>query len=183
MQDFFTADPHFGHEGIIEYSKRPFANVEEMDETMVARWNAVVKPGDRVFLLGDITICRDLKRIDRLLGRLIGQKFWVLGNHDHSEERKLFAHHFQKVEKMLDHRIGKGEDARDMVLCHFAMIAWNKSHHGSWMLHGHHHGELVYPFPAKIADVGVDCWNFAPVSFDTLKAKLDPLPKGRHHDL
>ena len=53
-----------------------------------------------------------------------------------------------------------------IVLCHYAMLVWNKSHHGSWMLHGHSHGTLKYPFAAKILDVGVDSHNFYPISLD-----------------
>jgi calcineurin-like phosphoesterase family protein len=154
-----------------------------MDETLVKNWNEVVKGGDRVFFLGDVSICRDLDRVDRLLARLAGQKFWILGNHDHEDEREKYAHHFQKMERLMDLRIGKGEAAQDIVLCHYAMLVWNKSHYGSWMLHGHSHGELKYPFQAKIMDVGVDAWNYRPVSFEMLKEKLDKQPVGKHHDL
>lgn len=183
MTDWFTSDPHFDHGNIITLSKRPFQNVEEMNGELVRRWNSVVKSGDRVFLLGDISISKDINRVDQLLAKLAGQKFWILGNHDHEQERKLYAKHFQKVESLMDLRIGKGPDTQHIVLCHYAMIVWNKSHHGSWMLHGHSHGSLTYPFPAKIADVGVDCWNYTPVSFEELKKKLDPMPSGRHHDM
>jgi len=179
--DWFTSDPHYDHENIIKFSKRPFSNVEEMNGELVRRWNSVVKPGDRVFLLGDIAISKNLPRVDRLLSQLAGQKFWILGNHDRDEARKVFAHRFQKIDKLMDLKIGSGATMQHIVLCHFAMIAWNKSHHGSWMLHGHHHGGLVYPFPAKIADVGVDCWDYTPVSFEELKKKLDPMPVVLHH--
>ena len=36
---FFTADQHFGHFNIMRLSKRPFASLDEMNETMIARWN------------------------------------------------------------------------------------------------------------------------------------------------
>jgi calcineurin-like phosphoesterase family protein len=50
---YFTADQHFGHAGIIGLCKRPFRSVEEMDEAMIANWNAVVGPDDEVWHLGD----------------------------------------------------------------------------------------------------------------------------------
>ena len=34
---FFTADLHLGHKNILEYCNRPFANVKEMDEALIAR--------------------------------------------------------------------------------------------------------------------------------------------------
>ena len=31
---------------------------------------------------------------------------------------------------------------QDIVLCHYAMRVWQKSHYGAWMLYGHSHGTL-----------------------------------------
>jgi len=73
----------FGHEKIIEYCNRPFDSVHQMDEEMIARWNAVVKPEDTVYHLGDFAFFRGgpdvLKDITR---RLNGRKILVSGNHD-----------------------------------------------------------------------------------------------------
>ena len=49
---FFTSDTHFNHEKIIEYCKRPFSSVEEMDKKLVSNWNEVVSEGCTVFHLG-----------------------------------------------------------------------------------------------------------------------------------
>ena len=51
---FFTSDTHFGHANVIKFDNRPFANIEEHDEELVRRWNAVVKPGDVVCHLGHV---------------------------------------------------------------------------------------------------------------------------------
>ena len=50
---YFTSDQHFAHFNIIRLCQRPFASLEEMDEVMLAKWNAKVKDSDRVFILGD----------------------------------------------------------------------------------------------------------------------------------
>ena len=52
---YFTSDLHFGHRAVIEYAKRPFASVDEMDAAMIARWNAAVKPDGIVFVVGDFS--------------------------------------------------------------------------------------------------------------------------------
>ena len=49
---YFTSDQHFGHFNIIRLCQRPFESVEEMDEVMLAKWNAKVNDSDRVFILG-----------------------------------------------------------------------------------------------------------------------------------
>ena len=51
---YFTSDNHFGHERVIQFDKRPFVSVEEMDAEMIRRWNAKVGKGDLVYVLGDM---------------------------------------------------------------------------------------------------------------------------------
>jgi calcineurin-like phosphoesterase family protein len=55
-----------------------------MDAHLVKRWNNVVGPNDRVYFLGDFTLC-SLKTVKILLKRLnYGAMIWVKGNHDKS---------------------------------------------------------------------------------------------------
>lgn len=82
---FIISDTHFGHANICRFTRpdgtkvRPFADVHEMDEAMVERWNAVVKPTDKVYHLGDVAIPRKSLAI---LQRLHGEKILIRGNHD-----------------------------------------------------------------------------------------------------
>ena len=84
-KNFAISDPHFGHKGIITFENkdgsrvREFDSVEEMDETMVGNWNGIVRPVDRVYLLGDVVMNR---RCLPILERLNGKKVLIKGNHD-----------------------------------------------------------------------------------------------------
>ena len=49
---YFTADTHFDHANIIRFCNRPFATVEEMNETLIANWNRKVHGNDTVYILG-----------------------------------------------------------------------------------------------------------------------------------
>ena len=60
----------------------------------------------------------------------------------------------------------KGSKLPSIICCHFAMLTWHKMHHGTWHLHGHSHGSLVYPHEARIHDVGVDANNLRPISYE-----------------
>jgi hypothetical protein len=85
MTTFFTADNHFGHANIIVMSARPFSSVEEMDETMIANWNAVVSRGDNVWHVGDFAHRIDAKRKRGIFGRLNGSKHLVPGSRPFGE--------------------------------------------------------------------------------------------------
>lgn len=77
---FVIADTHFGHEKIIDYCNRPFANVEEMDEQLVKLWNETVGKNDNVFVLGDFAFGK--QKISKITPLLNGRKTLINGNHD-----------------------------------------------------------------------------------------------------
>jgi calcineurin-like phosphoesterase family protein len=161
MNIWFTADHHFGHKRIIELANRPFSSVEEMDDVMIAKWNERVAPGDMVFHLGDFAFTDHTP----YLRRLNGEKRLAIGNHDHSNRVKK-AKGWSTVDSLLHVTV---EDTR-LVLCHYALRVWNRSHHGALHLYGHSHGSLIGD--SQSCDVGVDCWSFNPVSLDEIRAVL-----------
>ena len=50
---WFTADLHLGHSNIIDYSDRPFANVDAKDRALIDNWNEAVAEDDTVWVVGD----------------------------------------------------------------------------------------------------------------------------------
>jgi calcineurin-like phosphoesterase family protein len=82
-----TSDTHFSHKNILSFTDnsgdpvRPFTSMEEMNETLIDNWNKVVKPGDKVYHLGDVTFGSQ-EEFKSLWPRLKGSKRLVVGNHD-----------------------------------------------------------------------------------------------------
>lgn len=131
-----------------------------MNETLIRNWNAAVAPEDTVWHLGDFAFCTEDQFVT-LLGRLNGRKNVILGNHDKTivrSQRILLAEgHLQSVQHYAELR----SDTHPMiVLLHYGMRVWNKSHHGSIMLYGHSHGSL--PPWGKSVDVGIDSKEVSP---------------------
>ena len=88
MNVWVTSDQHFLHRNIIKYDKRPFMDEYGMNEFMLKRWNSLVKPGDKVYHLGDL-FCGINNRWDcvvETIRKLNGDITLVKGNHDHSIE-------------------------------------------------------------------------------------------------
>lgn len=199
MNDYlFTGDTHFGHANIIRYCDRPWLDratdlkpdgkwvseeiaakrAAEMDEALIANWNRVVHPTDKVFHLGDFCFGRRREDFERYFTRLNGKIVFLKGNHDTLAWDN--RHYFSDFHDSYAEIVLKGQR---MTLCHYAMRVWNKSHFGAWHLYGHSHGSLPDDPNARSLDVGVDCHNFAPITFSQvaeLMAKKNFKPIDHH---
>lgn len=173
---FFTSDLHFGHKAIIGYCNRPFADVDAMDAAMISRWNDAVTDNDDVYVVGDVSFHKPERTVE-ILRQLRGRIYLVAGNHDdkHLRHHGDCARRFTWIKDFYELDV-KDPDAskgtRKVVLCHYALRVWNKSHWGSWHLYGHSHGTLPDDPYSLSFDVGVDCWSYTPVSYAQVKARM-----------
>lgn len=172
---WFTADTHFGHgnrpgeppSGIIKHCSRPFADVDEMDAALTDSWNAVVRPGDQVWHLGDFSWGDHPK----WLKRLNGDKHLVKGNHDKSAEKAKWTSVSDYMELTVE--------GRQLVLFHYGMRVWKGHRRGAIHLYGHSHGRLPgfrLPGGGGCIDVGTDCWNYRPVNLEEIRQAIAALP-------
>jgi calcineurin-like phosphoesterase family protein len=175
----FTADQHFGHENIIRFCERPFKDADHMTEVMVERWNRAVRPDQTVFHLGDFGYRGGVNFVKRTLARLNGNVILIQGNHDHRRTLEFFTAVHDMAEVMVT---AHGVDQR-IIMCHYAMRVWNHSFRGSWHLYGHSHGTLPSRQDRKEMDIGVDCWNFSPVSFWEIESVMDIMGQEELDDL
>lgn len=199
MATFYTSDQHVGHARICELAGRPFSSVEEMNDAIVERHNAVVSPDDTTYFLGDFAM-GPLEESLALVGRMNGRLLLVPGNHD-----RVFSRFRRNGPRPADFDRYRdagldivGERTRvviagtDVLLCHFPYTGDSRDHHdryadlrpaddGGWLVHGHTHGR--WRQNGRQIDVGVDAWNFFPVHEGVLAdliaagpAYLPPLP-------
>jgi calcineurin-like phosphoesterase family protein len=176
---YFTADLHLGHEKIIEYCNRPFKSLQEMDETIIHNWNSVIKNDDLVYFLGDFH-WGNTSGFRKYADRLNGSIYFIPGSHDNYPTRNAmisrggsyfsFNEPIMEIYPKLKDEYGKD---RLIVLCHYSMRSWNKSHYASYHLFGHHHGRLE-PYGLSF-DIGVDTNNFFPYSLDDIEKKMKTL--------
>ena len=171
-QIWFTSDTHFGHANIIRFSKRPFKDVQQMDAMLIKNWNSVVGYQDDVYHLGDFSLT-SAERSLRILEQLNGNIHLIKGNHEKSVLEKSFTRDkFAWIKDMYELKVDDPDargGRRSIVLLHYAMKVWNKSHHGAWHLYGHSHGSLPDEINSLSFDVGVDSHNYFPISYDDVK--------------
>ena len=176
MTTWFTSDTHFGHANVIRYCDRPYSSLSEMDDVLVANWNQVVRPNDIVYHLGDFTLGGQ-EQAKAYFARLNGRISVVPGGHDKGwvSKDEYISKSGQPVVILpplvtIKLQIPGLSGSQIIVLYHYAMRVWDRSHYDSWHLYGHSHCNL--PQYSKSLDVGVDCWHYFPVTLGQIAKEM-----------
>jgi calcineurin-like phosphoesterase family protein len=194
---WFSSDNHFFHKNICRLSNRPFGNLHEMHEFMIQEWNKRVKPNEKVYVLGDFAFS-GWTLTKKIVDRLSGHKIIVLGNHDNAAH-KMIASGFQEVYENTWIEIG---NKQKVYLSHFPfhpMDEYKKDESGvkisypyekvdkrymhkrivddgnMWLIHGHVH--TAWKQNGRQINVGVDQWDFKPVSHEKILQMIADGPK------
>lgn len=191
---WFTADQHFGHARIIELCQRPFAGVHEMNEALIERWNGLVRPGDHVWMLGDVALGSFAESLP-LVSRLHGELHLIAGNHDRCWSglrdgwkwlpRYLDAG-FSTVQSFARTRIA----GQSVLLSHFPYAGdhteedrfaeFRLPDKGKWLIHGHVHTQ--WAVRGRQINVGVDVRDFLPVPAGTVAQLITDAGVDRQRD-
>lgn len=147
---WLIADTHFNHENIIEYTGRPFDNVNQMNQTIIDNWNAVVAPGDTVLHLGDFAMGKD--SVQGLVNSLNGNIHLIIGNHDRSGKQWFRDQGFAEVYSSL--QVG------NILFTHKPRIQLAE---GLVNYHGHLHGKDTGLDKNKYRDFSCELTNYMPV--------------------
>lgn len=162
---FIIADTHFGDSNIITYEKRPFLNIEDMDNHIIDSWNKIVEEDDIVFHLGDVGIY-PISKMSDIIQRLNGKKILVMGNHDTDFTiREWMKCGFSEVYK---YPIIYNE----FIVMQHEPPQYINSATPFFYLYGHVHGTEMYPtITRQSACVSVERWDFTPVNIESIKEK------------
>ena len=177
---FLTADQHYGHRKIIQYSNRPFKDLEEMNKALKENHNKVVRPDDHIIHIGDFLFGKAYDLI-RLLSELNGHHYLIDGSHDQALEDVIDEGGFPEdvkvtiLPKLFEFKYA----GHKIVLCHYAMAKWWASHHGALHFYGHSHGN--YKHHGRAIDVGVDCHNYSPILLDDAIKRVENRPIYENH--
>jgi calcineurin-like phosphoesterase family protein len=182
MATWFTSDTHYGHDAIIRYCNRPYKSVGEMNFDMARRWNERVAPTDTVYHLGDFAM-GDPERYPSFRHALQGQIVLVKGNHDKRMESVMAYMAFLNV---IENAIIEVDGVK-LWLNHYPL--------GVPDFRGRPYARPAAPGPYDIAlcghvhqnfkvqsgnvNVGVDVWDFAPISISDIRAAISSTPHAR----
>lgn len=170
---YITSDTHFSHKNIIKYCNRPFKNIDEMNYTLIQKWNEVVSEDDEVYHLGDFAFAQRTdenisyretlkKYLKCLTSTLNGKIHLILGNHD-LKVGIMSSCGFESVQKgplMMTY------EGTNLIFSH---VPLNDLPVDYVNLHGHIHNTFLPQYiKSYYINVSTDVTGFKPVLLDNL---------------
>ena len=193
QQIWFTSDIHAFHKNILKHcperqkicGAKDENDIEAWDKWMIEKWNSTVSKKDLVYIIGDFAFGSP-DSVRKLLDKLHGKKFLILGNHDKSSEH-LDNYFVQITQQKLVTFKKSNFDFLDedfqVFMCHYPMVTWASKHYGVVQAHGHCHGRLDDYNEASTdlrVDVGIDgkLANFNFITLEQLYSYFKEKTKG-----
>lgn len=174
---FISADTHFGHNRVITDCNRP-TTIEEHDDWLIDRINSVVGKKDKFYLLGDISF-HNKKETDKILDKIHGEKYLIIGNHDKSCENST---RFITKKQIYNFTFSEGGLNIHIVMCHFPIASWERKIYHSYNAYGHCHSR--FPNTGLSHDVGLDNNNWYPINLYEflviMNEKIEKILAGEH---
>lgn len=165
-QTWFIGDWHFGHTNIIGFCDRPFTELNHMNEGLIDLHNAVVKPNDTVYVLGDVAFGR--KNL-HYVKRMNGNKRLILGNHDvyGMEEYKEVG--FNKIYGMKEYT--DKETGMCFIMTHAPIHPMQLERRYATNIHGHLHTHDVKD--DRYVNVNIDrVGAYVPVNIEEIRRRV-----------
>lgn len=162
-KNWFSSDWHLCHQNILLFDNRPFSHLGEMHTTIINNYNDLVNEEDDFYFLGDF--CFNDRETEYYLQQLKGNLFFIKGNHDKKHTIKLY----EKYGTYLGEQCKIKVNSKEIVLNHYCMKVWDKSHFGSWHLFGHSHHSLPEDINSLSFDIGCNGWNYKPLEFKQIE--------------
>jgi len=191
--NYYISDLHIGHENILRFDNRPFADVNEMNNKLIENWNARVRSDDTVYILGDFIWAKE-SEWSSIVGSLGGNKVLIRGNHDPKQFSAATKRMFQEITDLKEIK----DSGKHVVMCHYPIPFFRASFASTaFMLYGHVHQTIEYEYIAKLrrevkansTGYGTPNGNFINVGcmmpyMDYTPRKLDEIIEGdaRYHE-
>lgn len=198
---FLISDIHFNHvnrhTGEVQwFLNRPWKDPKTMEEAIIKKWNAVVRPGDLVIVVGDVFFNLTKQQCLDIMSRLNGRKILVRGNHDHPS-RQMMSHGFDFACEQMEMMIA-GER---VTISHYPFkpkwykILWKKLtrrgsdirhldrrpiNKGQFLIHGHTHSRRTVN--GRMIHVGIDSdlSKYAPIPIGKIENIINQIKAGKY---
>jgi calcineurin-like phosphoesterase family protein len=176
MTTWFSSDLHLGHDKDFIYEPRGFISAQENAETILDNFNYILRPGDDLYLLGDLLVGPDSDDYLEYLASFPCNLHLLWGNHDTDRRKEMF-----KTLPNLVETLGCGAMIKlgkwHFLLSHYPTLTANYDDYDKplkeriWNLHGHTHSKNCFEFMDKgwqSYNIAVDAHNCYPRCLDEI---------------
>lgn len=175
--DWFTSDWHIGHANVLEYCPRPFFSIERMNCGLAQQWNIQVRPGDTVYMIGDLALAKFREAEPWLRQLHPGRKVLIKGNHDGYSAAQYASLGWEVYHELLlkiagqmcrlSHYPYAPPWWRRLVMSKRELRYLNRRpmrKPGEILIHGHTHSPERVNERERRIHVGIDAWDYKLVS-------------------
>ena len=166
------SDLHIGHASVIDYTHRPFPDVDAMDDTLWGNLTAALAPDKVLVVVGDlamaVAIDEDMRQ--RVCSLDCRRRHLVLGNHDLTGAGRLRVQGFDSIWSLM---VSGGEPP--LIWTHYPL---DEVPDGYINIHGHVHDDP--PRRTPHINVSVEQLDYEPVSLTALRALAKVLVRGEY---
>lgn len=165
------SDLHLGHDNILRYANRPFADAEQMNARLYANWQATVGADDTLIFVGDMAMRGAVgphtwQHVREAAGQ---HKCLVVGNHDLTGSGELRVDGFDDICAVLC------IDGDPPLLC--THMPLKEVPAGCVNVHGHTHDEP--PRASPHINVSVEQLDYRPIALTHIRALAREVVAGR----
>lgn len=149
--NYFISDLHYGHANAINFDKRPFDSVEEMNQAIIENINSTVRRNDDLYIIGDIALRANLAI--ECAQQINCRMHLILGNHDYEKEMRdsgLFVE-ITNYKRIVAQPSETGLSVSvPIIMCHYPIMSWDRQRYGAIHLYGHVHTQSPYIFDFNV---------------------------------
>jgi calcineurin-like phosphoesterase family protein len=131
-----------------------------MHKTLLRNHNELVKPEDTLYIIGDVYWKNSVNELRNIMENYNGNKILVLGNHDRLRPFDYLEAGFSQIATCLW--------VERFLLVHDPAAA--AMYPDTPVICGHVHG--LFKKVSNVLNVGVNVWDFKPVSMDQVKMEF-----------
>lgn len=167
---WLISDTHFGHNKDFIWKARGFSSVEEMNNTIIERWNEVVKDEDIVYHLGDVML-GDLDTGMGILKQLKGNINLAIGNHDTTNRIHEFNNltNFNNIQ--FGYRLTHGK--KSFILTHYPTLTGNFDNSKTYSIHGHTHSPNTFCEYDMMYNICCDAHDCKPIALEDVFKEIN----------
>ncbi len=159
-QVWIWSDQHYGHNNILDFSNRPYPNLNLMHECMILNHNELVAPDDIVIWVGDVAFLNDTEA-NHIIRQHNGYKILILGNHD-LNKRRVKKLDFDEIHLLKHVEFNYGYRNRfDFVFTHYPCHNFDAR---TMNIHGHEHVNCLYTNTPNHINVNCELHGYKPVN-------------------